>query len=224
MKLWKARKKAENLCFQLALGKHSIYFSPSLTKKEKEKLENFYQNQVESKQNRKHINSTPFPCLHLQLHCTCETWRLRWWYRETFKPYNIALNYTQFSVNIVFLFLFSEPIGTPTIIAAHNTSSNSIYLSWKSPVSEEIFGEFLGYRITYHARDIPENVNEILIRDSKIEVSIQHIYIIYHHMDSFGKHVSHCYYFFALFCENGWDRTGRKIYVFYINPCWCFWC
>jgi hypothetical protein len=85
----------------------------------------------------------------------------------------------------------SAPIGKPVISVAHNTSSNSIYLSWKPPSADEIFGEFLGYRITYHARDVkPENVNEIFIRDSLVEVSIQHII-----MDLFRKHVSryrHC--------------------------------
>lgn len=59
---------------------------------------------------------------------------------------------------------------------AHNTSSNSIYLSWKPPAADTIFGEFLGYRITYWARDVkPENVNEILIRESSVEVSKQWI-------------------------------------------------
>lgn len=57
---------------------------------------------------------------------------------------------------------------------AHNTSSNSIYLSWKPPPSDTIFGEFLGYRITYRARDVKlENINEILIRESSVEVSIE---------------------------------------------------
>lgn len=57
------------------------------------------------------------------------------------------------------------------MIVAHNTSSNSIYLSWRPPKSDEIFGEFLGYRITFRARDVQENVNEILIRESSVEVS-----------------------------------------------------
>lgn len=86
----------------------------------------------------------------------------------------------QFNVYTLPFFL-AEPIGKPTITVAHNTSSNSIYLSWKPPSADEIFGEFLGYRITYHARDAkPENVNEIFIRDSSVEVSI-----------SYSKHVSH---------------------------------
>lgn len=80
-------------------------------------------------------------------------------------------------------FFSTAPIGKPVISVAHNTSSNSIYLSWKPPSADEIFGEFLGYRITYHARDVkPENVNEIFIRDSLVEVSII--------MDLFRKHVS----------------------------------
>lgn len=66
------------------------------------------------------------------------------------------------------------PVGKPVMTIAHNTSSNSIYLSWKPPALDTIFGEFLGYRITYRARDVkPENVNEILIRESSVEVSKQ---------------------------------------------------
>ncbi|KAG5673474.1 hypothetical protein PVAND_003519 [Polypedilum vanderplanki] len=62
------------------------------------------------------------------------------------------------------------PAGKPTITTAHNTSSSSIYLSWKPPEFDTIFGEFLGYRITYHARDVkPEVVNEIFVRDSSVE-------------------------------------------------------
>ncbi|CRK87824.1 CLUMA_CG001612, isoform A [Clunio marinus] len=62
------------------------------------------------------------------------------------------------------------PVGKPVMTIAHNTSSNSIYLSWKPPPSDTIFGEFLGYRITYRARDVkPENINEILIRESSVE-------------------------------------------------------
>jgi hypothetical protein len=63
------------------------------------------------------------------------------------------------------------PVGKPVMTIAHNTSSNSIYLSWKPPPSDTIFGEFLGYRITFRARDVQENVNEILIRESSVEVS-----------------------------------------------------
>lgn len=79
--------------------------------------------------------------------------------------------------NLMFTLSFlAAPIGKPTITVAHNTSSNSIYLSWRPPSADEIFGEFLGYRITYHARDVkPENVNEIFIRDSSVEVSISYI-------------------------------------------------
>lgn len=73
---------------------------------------------------------------------------------------------------VVFSCFLAVPVGKPTIATAHNTSSSSLYLSWKPPPTDTIFGEFLGYRITYHARDVkPDNVNEIFIRDSSVEVS-----------------------------------------------------
>lgn len=66
----------------------------------------------------------------------------------------------------------TAPKGKPELIVAHNTSSSSIYLSWRPPAVETIFGEFLGYRIIYHPRDSkPENVNEIWLRENTVEVS-----------------------------------------------------
>lgn len=53
----------------------------------------------------------------------------------------------------------------------HNTSSQSIYISWKPPPLDTILGEFLGYRITYRARDNrAQDVKEIYIRDNTVEV------------------------------------------------------
>jgi hypothetical protein len=73
-----------------------------------------------------------------------------------------------------FFFLISVPTGKPVTTIAHNTSSSSIYISWKSPPPDTIFGEFLGYRITFRSRDKnPENVKEIYIRDSTVEVNMQ---------------------------------------------------
>lgn len=44
-------------------------------------------------------------------------------------------------------------------------------ISWKPPPLDQIHGEFLGYRITYRARDKqPEDIKEIYIRDSSVEV------------------------------------------------------
>ncbi|CAD7089966.1 unnamed protein product [Hermetia illucens] len=64
------------------------------------------------------------------------------------------------------------PIGKPVTTIAHNTSSTSIYISWKPPPPDTILGEFLGYRITYRPRDkSPSSVKEIYLRDSTIEVS-----------------------------------------------------
>lgn len=84
------------------------------------------------------------------------------------------IQFTTFTVSYSHFSLYNiVPAGKPTITTAHNTSSSSIYLSWKPPPLDTIFGEFLGYRITYHARDVkPENINEIFVRDSSVEVSI----------------------------------------------------
>jgi hypothetical protein len=57
---------------------------------------------------------------------------------------------------------------------AHNSSSSSVRISWKAPALNTIHGEFLGYRITYRVRekekDKPEDIKEIYIRDSSVEV------------------------------------------------------
>lgn len=46
-------------------------------------------------------------------------------------------------------------------------------MSWKPPLADTIFGEFLGYSIKYHARDTdPKHANEVLLRDSNVEVSL----------------------------------------------------
>ena len=80
---------------------------------------------------------------------------------------------------VSFFFHHTVPAGKPTITTAHNTSSSSIYLSWKPPPLDTIYGEFLGYRITYHARDVkPENINEIFVRDSSVEVSITAVFLL----------------------------------------------
>jgi hypothetical protein len=75
------------------------------------------------------------------------------------------------------LFLYVNniaPIGKPELMVAHNTSSSSIYLSWMPPKPETIFGEFLGYRITYRTRDVkPENANEVWLRENTVEVSVK---------------------------------------------------
>jgi receptor-type tyrosine-protein phosphatase gamma len=54
---------------------------------------------------------------------------------------------------------------------AQNTSANTIHLSWKPPAIDTIHGEFLGYRITYKVRDSKDSINEILIRESAVEVN-----------------------------------------------------
>lgn len=75
-----------------------------------------------------------------------------------------------------FLFLITVPVGKPITTTAHNTSSSSIYISWKSPPTDTILGEFLGYRITYRIRDKHnDTAKEIYIRDSSVEVSIHYL-------------------------------------------------
>ncbi|XP_023290155.1 tyrosine-protein phosphatase 99A [Orussus abietinus] len=66
--------------------------------------------------------------------------------------------------------LREAPEGRPTIISAHNTSSSSIHITWKSPTRDTIHGEFLGYRISYRPVDKGEaEVKEIYIRDPNVE-------------------------------------------------------
>lgn len=69
-------------------------------------------------------------------------------------------------------FIFAAPTGKPIPTTAHNTSSSSVYISWKPPAPDTILGEFLGYRITYRPRDRnPNDTKEIYIRDNTVEVS-----------------------------------------------------
>lgn len=81
---------------------------------------------------------------------------------------------TKWLSNVTFLILsFQAPTGKPVTTVVHNTSSSSIYISWKPPPLDTILGEFLGYRITYRARDSsPQDVKEIYIRDNTVEVSL----------------------------------------------------
>ncbi|CAO1427366.1 unnamed protein product [Diamesa hyperborea] len=66
--------------------------------------------------------------------------------------------------------LREAPTGKPVTTIAHNTSATSIYISWKPPSPDSILGEFLGYRITFRARDKQaESIKEIYIRDSSVE-------------------------------------------------------
>lgn len=72
----------------------------------------------------------------------------------------------------LWLGLLTAPTGKPIPTTAHNTSSTSVYISWKPPSPDTILGEFLGYRITYRPRDrSPNDTKEIYIRDNTVEVS-----------------------------------------------------
>ena len=48
--------------------------------------------------------------------------------------------------------LREPPSGAPTITAAHNLTSRSLYLAWEPPHPLTVNGEFLGYRLTYETR------------------------------------------------------------------------
>lgn len=50
-------------------------------------------------------------------------------------------------------------------------SSSSVYFSWLAPPPDTIFGEFLGYRISYKPRTNPEDNKEIYLRDPTVTVS-----------------------------------------------------
>ena len=43
----------------------------------------------------------------------------------------------------------SEPSGKASVLAAHNTSSTSIYLEWSAPAANTIHGQFTGYVVTF---------------------------------------------------------------------------
>ena len=71
------------------------------------------------------------------------------------------------------------PSGTPTITAAHNTSSTSVYLAWEPPHALTINGEFLGYKLSYESRSSNRSgkfsrtikdptVREFILRDLNI--------------------------------------------------------
>ena len=56
----------------------------------------------------------------------------------------------------------SEPSGKASVLAAHNTSSTSIYLEWSAPPANTIHGQFLGYKISWRPRDAnPSESKEI---------------------------------------------------------------
>ncbi|KAG5876368.1 hypothetical protein JTB14_024971 [Gonioctena quinquepunctata] len=60
------------------------------------------------------------------------------------------------------------PSGHVTITNAKNESASSVYFSWLAPPPDTIFGEFLGYRISYKPRTKPEDNKEIYLRDPTV--------------------------------------------------------
>ena len=60
------------------------------------------------------------------------------------------------------------------MVAAHNTSSTSIYLEWSSPALHTIHGQFQGYLITYRPRDTsPRQAEEVRIPNHADTVGIE---------------------------------------------------
>merc|ERR1719471_1790638 len=60
--------------------------------------------------------------------------------------------------------LMEKPSGKPAVLAAHNTSSSSIYLEWSAPPPATLHGQFLGFLINYRPRDTsPTQSQEIKI-------------------------------------------------------------
>ena len=67
-----------------------------------------------------------------------------------------------------------EPSGKPAVVAAHNTSSTSIYLEWSAPGLHTVHGQFQGYLITYRPRDTsPGQAEEVRIPDHTATVGIE---------------------------------------------------
>ncbi|KAJ8978165.1 hypothetical protein NQ317_004214 [Molorchus minor] len=62
----------------------------------------------------------------------------------------------------------AAPSGHVTVTNAKNVSAGSVYFSWSAPPNETIFGEFLGYRISYKPRTRPEENKEIYVRDPSV--------------------------------------------------------
>ena len=57
-------------------------------------------------------------------------------------------------------------------MAAHNTSSSSIYLEWSAPAPATLHGQFLGFLINYRPRDTsPSQSREIKITNPSVTVS-----------------------------------------------------
>ena len=95
------------------------------------------------------------------------------------------------------------PDGKPQVTSAHNSSYNSIYMTWKPPQRSTINGEFLGYRLAFKQREqaASESVAEVFLRDPSIEVflplSIQqqqpkkHVYIELHDTRTGDFHAVH---------------------------------
>ena len=70
------------------------------------------------------------------------------------------------------------------MLAAHNTSSSSIYLEWSGPAPATLHGQFLGYTITYRPRDTsPAQSKEIKITNPSVTVSGSELWSRLVHLD-----------------------------------------
>jgi hypothetical protein len=60
------------------------------------------------------------------------------------------------------------------VVAAHNTSSTSLYLEWSAPGLHTIHGQFQGYLITYRPRDTsPQKAEEVRLSNPAATVGIE---------------------------------------------------
>ena len=74
------------------------------------------------------------------------------------QPFSLTWTLWEFCFQIILRWIFTaplvpEPSGKPAVLAAHNTSSTSIYLEWAAPDAASIHGQFLGYVVSYRPRD-----------------------------------------------------------------------
>ena len=62
------------------------------------------------------------------------------------------------------------------MLAAHNTSSTSLYLEWSPPSLASVHGELLGYLLSYRPRDTsPSQAQEVKITKPGAQVTIGRI-------------------------------------------------
>ena len=61
------------------------------------------------------------------------------------------------------LFSSSAPSRAPDIITAHNSSSTNLIVTWSHLSKQNLNGEPLGYKVTYHPVGLKRNVNIVIV-------------------------------------------------------------